>query len=99
MGSNFDKLPFKTSPWAFSAMVTVVAVFTVFIYMWLWKKGWTGDLLTKRGATEMFAEKPEQEGRSSRHGNRINRKNSRSENNDDIPSIDQPLLRSRRNRT
>ena len=98
MGSNFDKLPFKTSPLAFSAMVTVVAVFTVFIYMWLWKKGWTGDLLTKRGATEMIADKPKQEGRSSRHGKRSKWNNDRSENNV-ISSIDQPLLRSRRNRT
>lgn len=97
LGTNFDKLPFKTSPWAFSAMVTVVAVLTVFIYMWLWKKGWTGDILNKRGAPVILDDKSEQESRSFRHGKRSKRRINPSEN--DNPSIDQPLLRSRRNRT
>lgn len=44
-GSNFVKLPWKEQSWGFAAMMTIIVVITTVIYIWLWRKGWTGDLL------------------------------------------------------
>ncbi|MEK3882332.1 magnesium transporter CorA family protein [Paenibacillus sp. PL2-23] len=111
MGSNYDKIPFKTETWGFTALITVTAVLTLIIYVWLWKKGWTGDLLNRQGNSSSAAPstmnkadksgKPELGSRSARHGKRA-KDNGRLSGNADSDSsdssIDQPLLRSRRNR-
>ncbi len=55
-GSNFINLPWKDEPWGFAVMITVVAVITVVIYIWLWKKGWTGDLLNGRKPQEIVGD-------------------------------------------
>lgn len=47
-GTNFIKLPWKEEPWGLTALVTAVIVITTFIYIWLWTKGWTGDLLNRK---------------------------------------------------
>jgi Mg2+ and Co2+ transporter CorA len=52
-GVNFESLPFRTYKWSFTAMVTAIAIITIFLYIWLWKKGWTGDLLHGRSPKEI----------------------------------------------
>ncbi|MFF2886579.1 magnesium transporter CorA family protein [Paenibacillus sp. NPDC057967] len=74
MGSNFDKLPFKNHPWGFAAMVISIFAITIGIYIWLYKKGWTGDLLNKKGGPPLLTDSDSasdaQEGRSRLHGKR-----------------------------
>jgi len=53
-GSNFIRLPWKDEPWGFAALVTAVIVITTFIYIWLWNKGWTGDLLNKKRKQQAY---------------------------------------------
>lgn len=48
MGSNFHWLPLRDKPWGFVIMIAVIAIITGGLYMWLWKKGWTGDILRYR---------------------------------------------------
>jgi Mg2+ and Co2+ transporter CorA len=55
-GVNFENLPFKEYKWSFAAMLTAIAVITGFMYIWLWKKGWTGDLLNGRNPKEIVAD-------------------------------------------
>jgi magnesium transporter len=52
-GVNFEILPFKDNKWSFSAMLTFIFVINIFMYIWLWKKGWTGDLLNGRSPKEI----------------------------------------------
>ncbi len=52
MGSNFTRLPWKDYPQGFAVMIAGIALITAGIYLWLWRKGWTGDLLHKRRRTE-----------------------------------------------
>lgn len=49
-GMNFDLVPLAEWPSGFAAACTVVLLLTVVIYAWLWRKGWTGDLLRGRKA-------------------------------------------------
>lgn len=67
MGSNFQWLPLRDHPWGFALMITGVSAITAGIYIWLWKKGWTGDLLHKRGEPLPLNEPAEQAGSLSRH--------------------------------
>ncbi|WP_139992807.1 magnesium transporter CorA family protein [Paenibacillus paridis] len=55
-GVNFDNLPFKDDKWSFAAMIGVICLITLFMYIWLWKKGWTGDLLNGRSPKEIVAD-------------------------------------------
>lgn len=47
-GVNFKLLPWSEQPWGFTVMTLIVILFTLVIYIWLWRKGWTGDLLYSR---------------------------------------------------
>jgi len=47
-GTNFIELPWRNESWGFTALVTAVIIITVAIYIGLWSKGWTGDLLHLR---------------------------------------------------
>ncbi|MFS0727076.1 magnesium transporter CorA family protein [Paenibacillus sp. 1P07SE] len=47
-GMNFRLLPWSAEPAGFLLICAVVTAFTLFIYLWLWRKGWTGDLLLSR---------------------------------------------------
>ncbi|WP_169087215.1 magnesium transporter CorA family protein [Paenibacillus sp. PL91] len=73
-GVNFEVLPFKENKWSFTAMISCIALITFFMYIWLWKKGWTGDLLNGRNPKEIVAE-----GSSSRPKRSQRTKASRSE--------------------
>ncbi|WP_339207200.1 magnesium transporter CorA family protein [Paenibacillus sp. FSL K6-3182] len=52
-GVNFEILPFKDNKWSFTAMNVFILFVTIFMYLWLWKKGWTGDLLNGRNPKEI----------------------------------------------
>jgi len=47
-GTNFIHLPFKETPLGFVFMIGFILVITGFIYYMFWRKGWTGDILSKR---------------------------------------------------
>ncbi|WP_216651799.1 magnesium transporter CorA family protein [Paenibacillus sp. NEAU-GSW1] len=47
-GTNFHPLPWDDYWWGFTMLCSIVLVLTISIYIWLWRKGWTGDLLTGR---------------------------------------------------
>ncbi|MFD1954173.1 magnesium transporter CorA family protein [Paenibacillus thailandensis] len=47
-GVNMSLLPWAREPWGFAALTGIVVFFTLAIYFWLWRKGWTGDLLHAR---------------------------------------------------
>ncbi|MBJ6361346.1 magnesium transporter CorA family protein [Paenibacillus sp. GCM10012307] len=44
-GMNFQWIPFLKDSWGFTVIISITLAFTVGIYLWLWFKGWTGDLL------------------------------------------------------
>ncbi|MEC0093255.1 magnesium transporter CorA family protein [Paenibacillus macquariensis] len=44
-GMNFDTIPFSTIPWGFAGMIAMIGLTTTVMYLWMRKKGWTGDLL------------------------------------------------------
>ncbi|TMV45157.1 magnesium transporter [Paenibacillus mesophilus] len=47
-GMNFEKLPLAGWPSGFAACCAAILLITALIYVWLWRKGWTGDLLRGR---------------------------------------------------
>ncbi|WP_158289701.1 magnesium transporter CorA family protein [Paenibacillus flagellatus] len=47
-GMNFDKLPLAGWAYGFPASCAAVALLTAVVYVWLWRKGWTGELLRGR---------------------------------------------------
>jgi magnesium transporter len=47
-GMNFDRLPWAQQPWGFGVIALIISVMTGSIYWWLWRKGWTGDLLRRQ---------------------------------------------------
>jgi len=49
-GMNFIKLPWAGESWGFIAMCVAVVAATALIYLWVWRKGWTGDLLNTGAA-------------------------------------------------
>ncbi len=92
-GVNFENLPFRTYKWGFTAMITAITVITVFLYIWLWKKGWTGDLLHGRSPKEIVA------GSSLSRSNRSRRtKDSLSESKDRPLPAEQPQAQTRSKR-
>ena len=52
-GMNFDKIPYAHNTWGFIGASVVIAATTLAIYWWLWRKGWTGDLLYARKPKEI----------------------------------------------
>ncbi|QAY66903.1 magnesium transporter CorA family protein [Paenibacillus protaetiae] len=44
-GENFDFLPWTHERWGFAVSTAIVLLITIAIYFWLWRKGWTGDIL------------------------------------------------------
>ncbi|RXZ84296.1 magnesium transporter [Paenibacillaceae bacterium] len=44
-GMNYLLIPGAVEPWGFPIMCGIILLFTALIYLWLWHKGWTGDLL------------------------------------------------------
>ncbi len=51
-GTNFKVLAWDEEPLGFPVMIGAIIVLTLLIYVWLWKKGWTGDLLNSRKTPE-----------------------------------------------
>ncbi|MDF2720279.1 MAG: Mg2 transporter protein CorA family protein [Paenibacillus sp.] len=47
-GMNFEKLPLAGWPAGFAVCCAAILLITALIYVWLWRKGWTGDLLHGR---------------------------------------------------
>ncbi|WP_168119741.1 magnesium transporter CorA family protein [Paenibacillus sp. HB172176] len=66
LGTNFDWLPGTENRWGFAIMLAGIAVITIGVYLWLWKKGWTGDLLLKHSKS-VGAQKSSKQNRSSRN--------------------------------
>ncbi|CAM4020164.1 magnesium transporter CorA family protein [Paenibacillus alkaliterrae] len=95
-GSNFNKLPWKDHPWGFTGMLAILAVITILIYIWLWKKGWTGDLLNGRRPEEIIA------GQASSRAKRSRRKKAGRAKNKPASSGNEPVneeMRSRKKRS
>ncbi|MHA6480613.1 magnesium transporter CorA family protein [Paenibacillus sp. strain BS8-2] len=72
-GMNFDTLPWRKQEWGFGVTVAGIALITVGIYFWLWRKGWTGDLLVKKRSKLGLLELDEEvsgggKRRSAKHG-------------------------------
>ncbi len=44
-GMNFQRLPWLKETWGFTVVICITLAMTIGIYLWLWYKGWTGDLL------------------------------------------------------
>lgn len=53
-GMNFQRLPWLRETWGFALVLGITALLTAAVYIWLWYKGWTGDLL-KSGRTRKVA--------------------------------------------
>lgn len=51
-GTNFNPLPWAEHRLGFVGMCAAIFLITVLIYLWLWQKGWTGDLLTGRDSNK-----------------------------------------------
>lgn len=47
-GTNFTKLPFQHEPFGFLYMLGAILLVTGSIYLLFWRKGWTGDILSKK---------------------------------------------------
>ncbi|CAM4455603.1 magnesium transporter CorA family protein [Paenibacillus tarimensis] len=47
-GMNIDKLPWSSGKWSFVIMCGAILALMLVIYLWLWRKGWTGDILLGR---------------------------------------------------
>ncbi|MDF2834622.1 MAG: Mg2 transporter protein CorA family protein [Paenibacillus sp.] len=71
-GMNFDQLPWSKQDWGFGVTCGGIAIITIGIYFWLWRKGWTGDLLVKRRQKlkllELGVEANNERSRASKHG-------------------------------
>lgn len=52
-GMNFRSIPWAGERWGFITVSAVIVVTTLLIYWWLWRKGWTGDLLVGRKQGEI----------------------------------------------
>ncbi len=57
-GMNLAPLPWAREPWGFASLCGFVVIVTLFIYLWLWRRGWTGDILhpRKRGSSLLTPE-------------------------------------------
>ncbi|MFC4810617.1 magnesium transporter CorA family protein [Paenibacillus sp. GCM10023250] len=54
-GMNFDQIPWAQERWGFITVSGVIVVTTLLIYWWLWRKGWTGDLLNGRSRGDIVS--------------------------------------------
>lgn len=93
-GSNFDHLPLKEYKWGFVGMISVIAVITIIIYIWLWRKGWTGDLLNGRKPQEIAAESSKV--RSTRKSRSKSGKRHSKHSSATASSVTEPLSRRKR---
>ncbi|MNZ56278.1 Magnesium transport protein CorA [compost metagenome] len=66
-GVNFTLLPWKDEEWGFTGMMSVISIITIIIYIWLWRKGWTGDLLHGRKPQELTPQTSRDHSRSSKN--------------------------------
>ncbi|PQP86705.1 CorA family divalent cation transporter, partial [Paenibacillus sp. AR247] len=44
-GMNFENLPGIKVPWGFVGIMLITFLSTAIMYLWMHRKGWTGDLL------------------------------------------------------
>ncbi|GFN33081.1 CorA family divalent cation transporter [Paenibacillus xylaniclasticus] len=44
-GMNFVDLPWTAKPWGFVSMCAIVIAATALIFLWIWRKDWTGNVL------------------------------------------------------
>lgn len=44
-GMNFENLPWITTSWGFTVTITATLLCMVSMYLWMYFKGWTGDIL------------------------------------------------------
>lgn len=99
-GVNFDNLPFRTYKWSFAMMITAITIITFFTYIWLWKKGWTGDLLNGRSPGKIVTDVSGS--RASRSRTKTSRtKNSLTKSTEpavSAPSAEQPQAQTRSKR-
>ncbi|MDQ6420074.1 magnesium transporter CorA family protein [Paenibacillus sp. LHD-117] len=103
-GMNFDWLPWRRQPWGYGAMLVGISVITIGIYLWLWRKGWTGDLLVKKRDKLLLLENEadQSRSRSARHGGKRKKPDTESRAGAmNVTSFDRTNEndRSRRNRT
>ncbi|ANY67493.1 hypothetical protein BBD42_14180 [Paenibacillus sp. BIHB 4019] len=107
-GVNLQPLPWDKTWWGFTILCAFIIGITVLIYVWLWKKGWTGDMLIGRGSSGKLAAT-----RSDRHsrkkyketlaaedsGRRLSSErpsSAETASQEQAPSAAKPLTRSRR---
>lgn len=97
MGSGLYQLPFLNHPWGMTIMLTAAAVMTIGLYIWLWNKGWTSQVLNKQGKPLPYLQPSELNSRANRHG--IRNKQTKSVNSIDNRALStESSLRSRKNR-
>ncbi|RYL88519.1 magnesium transporter CorA [Sporolactobacillus sp. THM7-4] len=53
-GMNFPNMPWLSWRYGFIAALTVIIVNTILLYLYLYRKGWTGDILKTREKHSMF---------------------------------------------
>ncbi|GGF95593.1 magnesium transporter CorA family protein [Paenibacillus abyssi] len=92
-GMNFEPLPWSNEMWGFTAMCGIILVLTLCIYAWLWKKGWTGDLLKGSKKKQPGTGSKKSNSRKSRHARSSSKKNAAPSGFSGEP---EPLRRSRR---
>ncbi len=65
-GMNLTPLPWAREPWGFASLCGFVVIVTLLIYLWLWRKGWTGDIVhaRKRRRSLLAPEAGEREARA-----------------------------------
>lgn len=77
-GTNFKWLPWENHAWGFIGMISLVIIITLALYLWLWKKGWTGDLLNRKKLSDLMSDK-EPRTRTGRHSGGKRRRKTPSE--------------------
>jgi magnesium transporter len=99
-GTNFKLLAWEEEPLGFPVMIIVIIVLTLLIYGWLWKKGWTGDLLNNRKSATTGDSNPAQ-GQRSRSSSRKSARSKKAAKA--IPQADAPaaptIIEDRRSRS
>jgi len=58
-GSNFEWLPFKDEPYGFLVLILTIFIITAILSLFLWKKGWTGDIISTTKASNKRKQKKE----------------------------------------
>ncbi|WP_274649091.1 magnesium transporter CorA family protein [Paenibacillus humicola] len=60
-GMNFNRIPWSDEPWGFAVIAFIIVLSMAAIYWWLWRKGWTGDILHGRHPKEIITPVPQRE--------------------------------------